>query len=67
MIDFDDPTTWNQDLTQEDAISLGIFALNTLKYPEGSTPAQMEALDFFTEGAVERLVSLREEVRGDGD
>lgn len=44
-------------------LSLGIFALNTMKYPDASTQAQMEALDFFTEGATERLVALRDATR----
>ena len=60
-IDFDDPTTWDQPMTQADAISIGIFALNTLAHPEGSNDAQFAALDFFTEGAIEILAKVRDE------
>lgn len=59
-IDFTDPTTWDRPLTDEDALSLAIFALNTLAEPEASTEAQIAALDFFTEGALEHLVELRD-------
>lgn len=59
-IDFNDPTTWDEPLSDADAINLGVFALNTLAHPEGSTDEQMDALDFFTDGATERLTKLRE-------
>lgn len=61
MIDFNDPTTWDSPMTDGDAISLGIFAINTLAEPQGSTDEQMDALDFFTEGALERLVEIRDQ------
>jgi hypothetical protein len=63
MIDFDDPTTWDSPLLDADALSLAIFALNTLKYPDGSSDEQMDAVEFFTDGALERLVALRDEAQ----
>lgn len=62
-LDFDDPTTWDKDLTDEDALSLGIWAINTLLHPDASTDAQFGALDFFGEGAVKVLVELRDRLR----
>jgi hypothetical protein len=58
-IDFEDPTTWDQPLTEADAISLGIWAINTLMNPDGSTDAQFSVLDFMGDGAVEKLADLR--------
>ena len=63
-IDFEDPTTWGEPLTDADALSMGIFAMNTMKEPQGSTDSQMDALDFFTEGSIERLVALRDRIGG---
>lgn len=65
-IDFEDPTTWDQDLSETEALSLGIFALNTLAAPDGSSDAQMTALDFFSDGALEALARLRERLSGSG-
>jgi len=63
-VDFNDPTTWDRPLTDANALSLGIFALNTLAHPEGSSDSQLDALDFHTAGAVERLADLRERLAG---
>jgi hypothetical protein len=60
MIDFQDPTTWDAPMTDADALSMAIFALNTLAEPSASSDEQMAALDFFTEGALERLVEIRD-------
>lgn len=66
MIDFDDPTTWDQPIDNEAAISLGIWAINTLKYPDASSDSQFAALDFFGEGATETLAALRERLKEQG-
>jgi hypothetical protein len=63
-IDFNDPTTWHEPLSEADAVSLGIFALNTLAHPDGSSAEQLDALDFFTDGAIERLAELRTRLEG---
>jgi hypothetical protein len=60
MIDFQDPTTWDAPMTDADALSMAIFALNTLAEPSASSDEQMAALDFFTEGALDRLVQMRD-------
>lgn len=62
-VDFSDPTTWDGDLTDEQAISLGIFAVNTLLYPDASSNAQFSALEFFGEGAVSKLAALRDRLQ----
>jgi len=64
-IDFQDPTTWDEDLSDEDALSVGIFALNTILHPDGSSDADVAALDFFGEGAIEKLVARRDKLRND--
>ena len=61
-IDFNDPITWDQPITDGAAISLGIWAINTLKYPDASDDSQFSALDFFADGATEALAQLRERV-----
>lgn len=59
-VDFNDPTTWDEDLSEADALNLGIFALNTLAYPDASSAEQLDALDFFTEGAIAKLAEMVE-------
>lgn len=61
-IDFNDPTTWDQEMSREDAINIAIFALNTLAHPEGSTDDQFAALDFFTDGSIEVLAQMRDDL-----
>lgn len=60
-IDFNDPTTWDGELSDADALSLAMWAINTLKEPQGSTPDQYDVMDFFTDGALARLDAMREE------
>lgn len=64
-IDFQDPTSWDEGLTEEDALSVAIFGLNTLLHPDGSSDADVAALDFFAEGAIDKLVTRRDALRGD--
>jgi hypothetical protein len=64
-IDFQDPTTWDEDITEEDALSVAIFGLNTLLHPDGSSDADVAALDFFGEGAIDKLVARRDRIRND--
>lgn len=60
-IDFNDPTTWDQDLAPGDALSMGIWALNTLAHPDASTDTQFAAADFFTEGSTALMAQMRDE------
>ena len=59
-VDFNDPTTWDGELSDADALSLAIWAINTLKEPQGSTDEQFDVFDFFAEGTIERLDAMRE-------
>lgn len=60
-VDFSDPTTWDGELSDADALSLAMWAINTMKEPQGSSGDQYDVFDFFAEGALERLDALREE------
>lgn len=64
-VDFGDPTTWDQPLSESDALNLGIWALNTLAHPDASTDQQFDAADHFQEQAVAVLDALRERLEAD--
>ena len=60
-VDFGDPTTWDEPLSEADALNLGIWALNTLQHPDASTDEQFVVADHFSERAVEILDRLRDQ------
>jgi hypothetical protein len=64
-VDFGDPTTWDQPLSEPDALNMAIFALNTLQHPDASTDAQFDALDIFSAGTIEILSRLRERLEAE--
>lgn len=65
-IDFTNPATWHEEMTDADALNLAIFAMNTLAFPEGSDQHSLDVLDHFSEDAITRLSDLRESIE-EGD
>jgi hypothetical protein len=61
-IDFNDPTTWDEPMIEEDALNIAIFAMNTMQHPDASSPEQLAAMDFFLEGAIEVLCKMRDDM-----
>jgi hypothetical protein len=59
-IDFTDPLTWHEEMSEADALNLAIFAMNTIAHPEGSDDHSVAVLDHFSDDAIERLCALRE-------
>jgi 20S proteasome alpha/beta subunit len=59
-IDFTNPMTWHEEMSDEDALNLAIFAMNTIAHPEGSDDHSVAVLDHFSDAAIARLCDLRE-------
>jgi hypothetical protein len=59
-IDFSNPLTWHEEMTEVDALNLAIFAMNTLAHPDASDNHSVAVLDHFSEDAIFRLADLRE-------
>lgn len=53
-------------LTHEEAVSLAIFAVNTVMYPDASSGEDIDVLEFRSEEVIEKLASLRRGTEADG-
>lgn len=60
-LDFTDPTTWDQPMTDADALSMAIFIINDWIEPQASTPEQTTCAEFFAEGTKDRLIQIMED------
>ena len=59
-IDFTNPATWHEQMTDVDALNLAIFAINSIVHPEGSDEHSLAVLEHFSEDAIDQLDALRE-------
>jgi hypothetical protein len=50
----------------ERALSMAIFAINTLMHPDASSAEDVDRLEAESDDVIATLVDLREAVRGDG-
>ncbi len=59
-MDFEDPTTWDEKVTEDEALGIAILAINTLLYPDATSDAQFDALQFHAESVIETLANMRD-------